>query len=48
VKYHGHNLTILWDKSGGKYGKGRGLIVLADGKTIAQSPELTRVTGNLP
>jgi hypothetical protein len=48
VKYHGRNLTIVWDKSGEKYGKGRGLQVLADGKVVAQSTELTHVTANLP
>jgi hypothetical protein len=47
VRYHGRTLTILWDRTGEKYNKGKGLVVLADGKVIAQSPELTRVTGAL-
>jgi len=45
--YHGRILTILWDKTGKKYGKGKGLIVLAEGKEIAKSPTLSRVTGEL-
>ncbi|NBS53226.1 MAG: glycoside hydrolase, partial [Spartobacteria bacterium] len=48
VSYHGHNLTILWDKTGERYGRGRGLRVLADGKEIARSETLTKVTGHLP
>jgi hypothetical protein len=48
VSYHGHNLTILWDKTGERYGRGKGLCVLADGKEIARSESLTRVTGSLP
>ncbi|MCH7226743.1 MGH1-like glycoside hydrolase domain-containing protein [Haloferula sp. A504] len=48
VPYHGHLLTIIWDKAGGKYGRGKGLVVLADGKEIARSERLTRTTGKLP
>ena len=48
VSYHGHNLTILWDKTGERYGRRKGLCVLADGKEIARSESLTRVTGSLP
>jgi len=44
VFYHGRVLTILWDRTGQKYGKGKGLHVFADGRKIAQSDELTRVT----
>ena len=45
VLYHGRTLTILWDRSGDKYGKGKGLRVFADGTEIASSDKLTRVTG---
>jgi hypothetical protein len=47
VSYHGHRLTILWDVSGKRYGRGAGLQVFADGKLIAQSSRLERVTGKL-
>ena len=46
--YHGRTLTILWDRSGDKYGKGKGFSIFADGKKIAGSDELRRVTGKLP
>ena len=48
VSYHGHTLTILWDKTGAKYGRGQGLQVLADGTRIAHAAALGRVTGRLP
>ncbi len=48
VSYHGRTLTILWDRTGEKYRKGAGLRIFADGREIAQSNQLTRVTGKLP
>ena len=48
VKYHGHTLTILWDQDGSRYGRGKGLVVLADGKQIAKADKLEHVTGKLP
>ncbi len=35
--YHGREVTILWDKTGAKSGKGKGLRVFADGKEIARA-----------
>jgi Mannosylglycerate hydrolase MGH1-like glycoside hydrolase domain/Glycosyl hydrolase family 65, C-terminal domain len=48
VNYHGHSLTIFWDKDGTKYNRGKGLIVLADGKEIARADKLEKLTGKLP
>ena len=48
LPYHGRILTILWDRTGRKYGKGAGLRVFADGQQIAGSATLQRVTGRLP
>jgi len=48
IRYHGKDLTIVWDKTGMRYDKGKGLIVLAGGKRIAQSDTLKRITGKLP
>lgn len=48
IPYHGRSLTILYDRDGDHYGKGRGLHVYADGRRIAWSPRLTRVTAALP
>ena len=48
VWYHGHWLTILYDRSGQRYGRGKGLRVFIDGKEIGAAEKLTRVTGTLP
>jgi hypothetical protein len=47
VKYHDRILTITWDRDGSHYHHGTGLRVFADGKEIARSEKLQRVTGNL-
>jgi hypothetical protein len=47
VRYHGHTLTVLWDRTGTHYGRGPGLTVLADGHPIARAAELKRLTGTL-
>ena len=48
VNYHGRSVTVFWDKDGSRYKKGSGLRVLANGKEIARSQRLERVTGKLP
>jgi len=48
VLYHGRIITIVWDKTGRKYGKGPGFHVYADGKEIARLDRLGRVTAGLP
>ncbi len=42
VRYRGRWLTVIWDKTGQRYGKGQGLRVLADGKEIARSAKIGR------
>lgn len=34
VRYHGHDLTVLFDRDGTRYGKGKGLVVLRDGMPV--------------
>ncbi|KAM0355084.1 hypothetical protein ACHAPU_000941 [Fusarium lateritium] len=34
VPYHGHSITVLWDKTGSKYNQGKGLRIYVDGKLI--------------
>jgi hypothetical protein len=48
VKYHGRMLTIIWDRDGNRYGRGKGLRVFANGKEIARADQLTKLTGRLP
>lgn len=47
VPYHERLLTIVWDRDGGHYGNQAGLCVYCDGQLIADSAQLTRVTGML-
>ncbi|MEA5426709.1 MGH1-like glycoside hydrolase domain-containing protein [Arcicella lustrica] len=47
VFYHGKNLTILWDKTGKKYGKGKGFMAFVDGKQIAKAKKLKQLKGSL-
>ncbi|MBI4875893.1 MAG: hypothetical protein HY822_14755 [Acidobacteria bacterium] len=48
VLYHGRRLTLAWERSGRKFGRGAGLRVFADGREIARSSRLERITGRLP
>ncbi|MDE6985501.1 MAG: six-hairpin glycosidase, partial [Bacteroides acidifaciens] len=43
VLYHGHNLTILWDKNGDRYHCGKGLRIFVDGKEVGHADTLTKV-----
>ena len=45
VLYHEKIITIVWDKTGLKYKKGKGLSVFVNGKRIAVSEKLERITG---
>lgn len=47
ILYHGKIITIVWDKTGTKYKKGKGLSVWADGKKIASSTKLEKITGKI-
>ena len=47
VAYHGHRLTVLWDKDGSHYRHDRGLQVFGDGKKVAQSGKLKDLTISL-
>jgi hypothetical protein len=47
VRYHGRNLTILWDRTGKKFGRGQGLRVFRDGKEIAHSRRLDGAAGSM-
>ncbi|QHN03009.1 glycoside hydrolase [Granulicella sp. WH15] len=40
LPYHGHTLTILWDETGKRYHRGKGLTLLIDGKKAASRKTL--------
>lgn len=43
VIYHGNKVTIIWDKTGTKYKKGKGLLVLVNGEVRASSPVIKKL-----
>ena len=43
VAYKGNIVTVIWDRTGEKYGRGKGLIVLLNGKEIGQSDTMQRL-----
>ena len=47
VAYHGHRLTILWDRDGTRYHRGAGLTILADGRVLARTTRLGRLAAYL-
>lgn len=47
VLYHGKIITVIWDRTGLKYKKGKGLSVWVDGKKKASAEKLERITGKL-
>ena len=48
LRYQGHDLSLIWDKGGKKYGKGKGLHALVAGKVVASSPTMGRLVVQLP
>jgi Trehalase len=40
LPYHGHLLTVLWDATGKRYNKGKGMMLLVDGKQVAARKDL--------
>src|SRR5439155_20547925 len=48
VSYRGRRVSILWDRTGRRYGRGARLQILADGKKIASAEKLQRLTAPLP
>ncbi|MEX0332616.1 MAG: glycosyl hydrolase family 65 protein [Puniceicoccaceae bacterium] len=48
VSYRGHNLSIVWDADGQRYGLGPGMHLMVDGEKVASSSSLEPLTGELP
>lgn len=45
--YHGHNVTVLWDRTGARYGQGAGFHLYVDGVRVATQAGLGAVTINV-
>ena len=48
VPYHGRRLTIVWDETGERYGRGDGLRLFVDGAEVAHRDALGRILTWLP
>jgi len=43
VRYHGHEVSIVWDRTGERYGRGAGLSVYVDGRLAGRRANLGRL-----
>jgi hypothetical protein len=48
VDYHGHDLAIVWDRDGSRYGHGRGFGLFLDGQEVARTPVVEEVRVAIP
>lgn len=44
VPYHGHDVTVLWDRDGNHYGQGAGMRLYVDGRLVQAAPTLRATT----
>ena len=47
VEYHGHRISIVWDRDGSRYGRGAGLTVYADGRAVAHAASIERLEARI-
>ena len=48
LAYHGHMISVIWDRTGERYKAGKGFRVLVDGKQLATAPKPGKLTVQLP
>jgi len=48
VAYHGHRVSIVWDRDGEQYGRGKGLMLFVDGKKVASASSLKTMKVEIP
>ena len=48
LPYHGHLLTVVYDQTGGRYHRGKGLMLFVDGKKLAGRATLGPLEAELP
>ncbi len=48
VDYHGHDLSIVWDRDGSRYRQGPGLALYLDGGEVARAPDLRKILVPIP
>lgn len=48
VAYHGHRLSIVWDRDGSQYERGKGLMIFLDGEKITSAATIQRMMVEIP
>jgi len=48
ISYHGRDVSILWDRDGSRYGKGKGLMIFVEGKLLASAPKIGKLEAPFP
>lgn len=48
IPYHGHSVTVLWDRDNSHYGHGGGLTVFVDGRKLGHRDDLGELAIDLP
>jgi len=48
LPYHGHLLTVIYDRTGQRYHRGAGLTILSDGRAVGHGDSLTTTSVVLP
>jgi hypothetical protein len=48
LPYHGHLLTVIYDRTGERYHRGAGLTVLSDGRVVGHGDSLSTISVVLP
>jgi hypothetical protein len=47
IPYHGKTASIVWDRTGQHFSRGKGLLAIVDGNVAAHSPELGKITARI-
>jgi hypothetical protein len=48
VAYHGHRVSVLWDRDGSRYGRGQGLMVIVNGRVAGRRSDLAPLKVRIP
>ncbi|HTM79939.1 MGH1-like glycoside hydrolase domain-containing protein [Asticcacaulis sp.] len=48
IAYHGHDVSVIWDRDGTRYNRGKGLTLIVDGQTAGKAPTLQKLEVALP
>lgn len=48
VRYHGQSVSIIWDKDGSRYNRGKGLMVFINGQKVDSAASVQRMQVPLP